>query len=405
MAAAADGAHVQLVSRVAGGPLGITEGAPGIFYFTTGDWFPETAFSVTTQGAKTALGKVDADFQGPLISGANNRFYSSTSYEGHPSNVVSFGSAAGSQRTYPAPNLLPVLSGNLPDGSFLGIAGNFSSGLEYVAKVSPEGVVTTMYQFPTDESPGFNVLYASDGNYYGTYQVHEGPAVVYRLTPAGDIATLLSLPAGIFLGSPLIQASDGNLYGSGTTGSDQYTYAFLYQLTLSGDYTVLYTFPKGPTNIVDALLEGSDGNLYGAKGVYDVGNGGLFSLTKTGQYTLLAGVGPAGVCQCWLTQGSDGSLYGAASLGIFAFDAGLPKPAPLARQFTPASGAVGRKVLIWGANLLSASVEFNGVPAVDVSGSGANYVWARVPAGATSGPITVTTPGGTFTTSGYFTVR
>jgi hypothetical protein len=294
------------------------------------------------------------------------------------------------------------LTQNLPDGTFLAIAGSASTGLEYVAKVDLGGVVGTIYQFPADQSAGFNVLYASDGNYYGTYQVNEGPAVLYRLTPTGATTTLLSLPVGNVLGRPLIQASDGNLYGSGITGNGEY--AFVYQLTLSGGYTVLYTFPKGPTNMVDALLEGSDGNLYGAKGVYDVGNGALFSLTKTGQYTLLAGVGPAGVCNCWLTQGSDGMLYGAASLGIFAFDAGLPMPAPRARQFTPASGPVGRKVLIWGANLLSASVEFNGVPAVDASSSGANYVWATVPAGATTGPITVTTPGGKSATSANFTV-
>jgi hypothetical protein len=44
MAAAADGAHVQLVSRVAGGPSGITEGAPGIFYFTTAEFVPGYRF-------------------------------------------------------------------------------------------------------------------------------------------------------------------------------------------------------------------------------------------------------------------------------------------------------------------------------------------------------------------------
>ena len=48
----------------------------------------------------------------------------------------------------------------------------------------------------------------------------------------------------------------------------------------------------------------------------------------------------------------------------------------------------------WGYNLLSSSVQFNGVAAAAVEGSGPNYVYAAVPAGATSGPIAVTTPGG-----------
>jgi hypothetical protein len=50
-------------------------------------------------------------------------------------------------------------------------------------------------------------------------------------------------------------------------------------------------------------------------------------------------------------------------------------------------------------------VNFNGVPATAVSDSGANYVWATVPSGAASGPITVTTPGGTITTRASFTVE
>jgi hypothetical protein len=62
-------------------------------------------------------------------------------------------------------------------------------------------------------------------------------------------------------------------------------------------------------------------------------------------------------------------------------------------------------VRIWGANLLSATVQFNGVPAVAVSSSGPNYVWATVPAGATTGPISVTTPGGSNTTQASFTVQ
>jgi len=62
-------------------------------------------------------------------------------------------------------------------------------------------------------------------------------------------------------------------------------------------------------------------------------------------------------------------------------------------------------VLIWGNNLLSASVQFDGVAATDVSNSGSNYVWATVPAGAATGPITITTPGGTATTQGSFSVQ
>src|ERR1039458_3645735 len=56
-------------------------------------------------------------------------------------------------------------------------------------------------------------------------------------------------------------------------------------------------------------------------------------------------------------------------------------------------------------NPLSASVEFSGVAAMAVSNSGPNYVWATVPAAATTGPLTVTIPGGTYTTEASFMVE
>ena len=74
-------------------------------------------------------------------------------------------------------------------------------------------------------------------------------------------------------------------------------------------------------------------------------------------------------------------------------------------SFTPAAGPVGKQVRIWGYNMLKATVSFNGVAATTVHNSGPNYVYATVPAGAASGPITVTTPGGTSITPGSFTVK
>ena len=110
--------------------------------------------------------------------------------------------------------------------------------------------------------------------------------------------------------------------------------------------------------------------------------------------------------------GSDGIIYGTAqgaggtgAGAVFALDVGMPKPRPWAKEFGPQSGRAGTRVRIWGSNLLSATVQFNGVAAVAVSNSGPNYVWATVPTGATTGPVTVTTPGGTNTTNVNFTVE
>src|SRR5205807_690199 len=77
---------------------------------------------------------------------------------------------------------------------------------------------------------------------------------------------------------------------------------------------------------------------------------------------------------------------------------------PTITSFTPTSGLVGTSVTINGTN-------FNGATAVRFNGTTANYtvnsptvIQATVPANATSGSISVSTPGGTGTSSSAFTV-
>jgi hypothetical protein len=90
---------------------------------------------------------------------------------------------------------------------------------------------------------------------------------------------------------------------------------------------------------------------------------------------------------------------------VFSLDIGLPKPAPAVSGLYPSSGAPGRKVVLWGNYLLGASsVSFNGVPA-HFGVTSMQSVYAAVPPGAASGPITITTPNGSFTTPGSFTVQ
>lgn len=78
--------------------------------------------------------------------------------------------------------------------------------------------------------------------------------------------------------------------------------------------------------------------------------------------------------------------------------------APVITSFTPATGQAGStSVTISGSNLAGAtSVRFNGTTAV-FFGFG-NSLFATVPAGATTGLITVTTPKGTATSATLFTV-
>lgn len=87
---------------------------------------------------------------------------------------------------------------------------------------------------------------------------------------------------------------------------------------------------------------------------------------------------------------------------------GTPPSPPQISGFSPSNGKVGDMVTITGYNFssnpLDNVVKFNGTTA-QVSGGNTNYLWVYVPAGATTGPITVTTPGGSFTSLSNFTVQ
>jgi uncharacterized repeat protein (TIGR03803 family) len=113
-----------------------------------------------------------------------------------------------------------------------------------------------------------------------------------------------NFPANSFAGFfavPLLQARDGNLYGATPNGGANGT-GTVYKLTVGGQYTLLFSFPKGNNGGPTSLIEASDGNLYGAA-LGALGNGGyseLFRVSKTGTYTLAYAtrdVGVDGACQ------------------------------------------------------------------------------------------------------------
>jgi photosystem II stability/assembly factor-like uncharacterized protein len=80
-----------------------------------------------------------------------------------------------------------------------------------------------------------------------------------------------------------------------------------------------------------------------------------------------------------------------------------PAPPPEITSFSPQQGGVGSSVTIFGKNFLGAAVAFNEKPA-EVLSTTATSVTAKVPVGATSGPIRVTTPSGTVTSPTGFLV-
>ncbi|OUJ76290.1 malectin domain-containing carbohydrate-binding protein [Hymenobacter crusticola] len=83
----------------------------------------------------------------------------------------------------------------------------------------------------------------------------------------------------------------------------------------------------------------------------------------------------------------------------------LVAPAPVITRFAPTGGAVGTSVIITGTNFSGVTaVRFNTTAATTFTLNSPTQITAIVPAGATTGPISVITPGGTSTSTTNFTV-
>jgi hypothetical protein len=78
---------------------------------------------------------------------------------------------------------------------------------------------------------------------------------------------------------------------------------------------------------------------------------------------------------------------------------------PSITSFSPTSGPVGTQVVISGSGFTGTSaVRFNGVTVVSFTVDSDDQISAIVPAGASTGPIALDTPGGTATSASSFTV-
>ena len=86
----------------------------------------------------------------------------------------------------------------------------------------------------------------------------------------------------------------------------------------------------------------------------------------------------------------------------------VTQPKPTITSFGPTSGPIGTSVVITGTNFsgtgfTTSAVKFHGVTASFIVNS-ATQITATIPSGATTGAISVTTPGGTATSTMFFTV-
>lgn len=319
---------------VFGSEASLVQGSDGNFYGTTNDGGTHglgTVFKMTPAGALTTLysfGSNAGDGAGPspLVLGNDGNFYGTT--QGNAQNVGTFFQVTTSGTLTTVYSFtFANLEGASPQGLIKGSDGNFygmtnSGGANNggtVFKMTPAGALSTIYAFNPSQT-GANgltgtLLQGTDGNFYGT-MVGGGnynSGQVFKVTPGGGLTILYAFgPLESNPGPPgaLIQATDGNLYGVTNPGDS--VSGTVYRITTGGTLTNLYFF-QGSGNGANptTLIQATDGNFYGLTAAAGSDNSGtVFKLTGGGTLTTVYNFE-------YLSDGADGIFLLEAPNGVF----------------------------------------------------------------------------------------
>jgi RHS repeat-associated protein len=196
-----------------------------------------TVFKVTTDGSLTTLYSFTGgdDGAGPvaaLVSGNDGRLYGTTADGGAFGAGTVFRIAADGSVTplcsfnwdngaHPHSRLSWGEDGNLYGTTYEGGINGY--GTTY--RITPGGVMTSLHSFNLGDGayPRSGLLLGSDGNFYGTTEAGGdawGEGTAFKLTPGGVVTTLYSFgwSDGIRPANGLTQGRDGNFYGMTSFG-------------------------------------------------------------------------------------------------------------------------------------------------------------------------------------------
>ncbi len=324
---------------------------------------PEGAFNLLvtvdgTNGSEPYGGVMlakDGNFYGTTMNGgiSNMGTIFRMTPDGAMNVLVSF---VGTNGKSPSSGLIQGKDGNIYGVSEFG--GDYGFGTAFGMTLSGELTVLTSFS-QTNLDPMSGLFEASDGNFYGTTRLGgaAGAGSVYRLTPSGVLTTIASFYGtnGYWPAAGVIQASDGYLYGT-TIGTLAGTAGTVFRISTNGELTTLITFqgitdPNGSSPLAD-LIQASDGNLYGTTvygGAHGVGT--VFQITADGTFNTIYsfsgtndGVNPRAA----LLQASDGNLYGETSAGGYRRDGNIFRlSVPMAPVLEPPLVRDGVVTLNW----------------------------------------------------------
>jgi|SRR5580704_768307 uncharacterized repeat protein (TIGR03803 family) len=438
---------------------GVVQGADGNFYGTTsGGGNGGSIFKITATGTLTYVYKFcnrcsegDAPYAG-LVLATDGNFYGTTMLGGGYTTGTVF-------KITPADTLTTLhrfrlrTGGMNPqaalvqatDGNFYGTTvGGGSYGAGTVFKITPAGKLTTLYSFCSQANcPDGYQVYAGlvqgrDGNFYGTTWAggnnycYGGCGTIFKITPTGTLTTLYRFCTqtgcsdGAFVAAGLVQATDGNFYGTTAAYGGPSGGGTVFKITSGGKLTTLYSFCS-QTNCADGdypvagLVQATDGNFYGTTELHGGNNscapdgcGTIFQMTPAGTLTTLHSFDQTDGSRPFarLLQATNGNFYGTTYGGgtnscspdgcgtVYSLATGL---GPFV-SFVRGSGKVGWKVEILGQGFTGTTgVSFNGTAANFVVQSD-TYLKATIPQGATTGFVTVKTPGSTLQSNAVFRV-
>jgi uncharacterized repeat protein (TIGR03803 family) len=427
----------------------LVQGADGDLYGITrygGAANVGTIFKITTGGTLTTLYSFCSqtnctDGQNPeamLAQGANGDFYGTTfaggrlgvgtvfklAEDGKLTTLHSF--AGGADGRSPSAGLVLASDGDFYGTTAGAISYTGANSAGTIFRITQGGTLTTLYHFCSQggkrctdgESPYTGLVQGTNGDLYGTtsYGGANGLGTIFGITLSGTLTTLYSFcfpgcAGGSGTLAALVEGTDGDLYGTGI--------GTVFKITPAGTYSTLLNFGQAIPSY-GALVLGTDGNFYGTTLLggggacgSTLGCGFVFDTTSSGTLTQLYDFCPQTGCLdgysplAGLVQATDGNFYGVTYYGgannygtIFSLSTGLGRFV----KTSPTSGKVGTSVRILGTDLTGAtSVAFHGTAAAFTVVS-ASEITATVPAGATTGKIQVVTPGGTLLSNVSFRV-
>ncbi|MGA7220733.1 MAG: choice-of-anchor tandem repeat GloVer-containing protein [Candidatus Sulfotelmatobacter sp.] len=367
---------------------------------------------------------------GGVTLATDGNFYGTTNYGGSagfgvlfritPSGVytVLHSFLGESDGEYPDSAPIEASDGNLYGVTTGGFNGDGSAVDPTVYKYTRTGVYSIVYTFAaTDGANVAMMMQGSDGMLYATANTGGSDACgsIVKLTLAGVLKGVHSFncqhdSGGAYPFAALVEASNGNYYGTTPDGGVN-DFGVLFELSPTFAETVGYTFTSAGARTPQAgLVQGTDGNLYGVtQSSGNLEGGILYNWNpSTLAYSQLYQFIGTSYLSAPLMQHTSGFFYapswqsGTYNDGyLFSVDMGL---GPFVAFVYP-GGGVGVSAQILGQGLTGATaVTFNGVAATSFTVVTDTYMTALVPSGATTGPVVVTTPGGTLTSNVNFRV-